>query len=252
MSVKVKGGYSGGAPVMYDTVSGETTFSGQPLFFEDEFVGAGHTAGVPVAGSPVAGYPWVKKIVGAAPPTVAPVSNAGGGQMACTLAATSEKEEATLYMNDNLSFDVTKGLIWEARVNVGVLPSAGQVQMVWGLQSAWIDGPDNGSYYLGFGLLGNGNLIIRSKDGVTTNAISAASIAALLTTDWHVFKVDATDVTNVQFYIDGNAITGLGTVAFAATGANAILQGYASAYKASGTGVGTLTLDNMQIRTNRQ
>lgn len=251
MPINVKGKYVGGAPTMFDAVSGETCFSAQPIVFEDEFVGAGHTAGIPAAGSPAAGYPWVKKIVGAAPPTVAAVANAAGGQIGCTLTATSEKQDAALYMNDNLSFDVTKGLVWEARASAIVLPSVAAVQMVWGLQSAWIDGPDNGSFYLGFGLLGNGTLIVRSKDGVTTNAINATGVAALNAGDFHIFKVDATDPTNVQFYVDGQLVTGLGTVAFAATGASAILQGYASAYKASGTGVGTLAIDNMQIRANR-
>ena len=250
MTVQIRGKYVGGSPTMYDAVSAETTFSGQPLFFEDEFVGAGHTAGVPAMGSPTAGYPWVKKIVGAAPPTVAPVGNAAGGQMAMTLLSNSEKEDAALTMNDNLSFDVTKGLVWEARALLSVTPSAAQVQVVMGLQSAWIDGPDNGSFYLGFGFLGNGTVQLRSKDGVTTNAIATAITVG--TTDWHIYKVDATDVTNVGFYIDGVLQNTPGQISFAATGANAILQGYASAYKASGTGVGTRTLDNMQIRANRQ
>lgn len=245
-----RGKYVGGNSTMFDTVTGETTFSAAALFFEDDFVGAGHTAGVPAAGAPVAGYPWVKKIVGAAPPTVAFVSNGAAGQIAATLTSTSEKQDAALYMGDNLGFDVTKGLIWEARAQLSVLPSVAAVQMVMGVQSAWIDGPDNASFYLGFGFLGNGTILLRSKDGVTTNAVNSG-LAAVLTTDWHIYKVDASDVTNVIFSVDGIPIATTTPISFAATGANAVLQGYAAAYKASGVGVGTLTLDNMQLRTNR-
>ena len=250
MPLNSRGQYKAGAHVEFDTLTGETLFANNQIFFEDEFVGAGHTAGVPT--SAVAGYPWIKKIVGAGPPTVGLVSNASGGQMALALNATSEKEDGALYMGDNLGFDVTKGLVWEARVNLSVLPSVAAVQMVMGVQSAWIDGPDNASFYLGFGFLGNGKLLLRSKDGVTTNAIDASSVVpAFLTTDWHILKFDATDVTNVRFSVDGNEISGLANVSFAATGANAIVQGYASVYKASGVGVGTLNLDNMQMRSNR-
>ena len=244
-----KSKYIGGNATYFDSVTGETTFSAAALFFEDDFVGAGHSAGVPAAGSPVAGYPWVKKIVGAAPPTVAFNSNAAGGQVAAALTATSEKQDAALTMNDNLGFDVTKGLIWEARMNLSVLPSAAQVQMVAGVQSAWIDGPDNASYYLGFGFLGNGTILLRSKDGVTTNAVNSGQ--AVNAGDWHTYKVDATDPTNVSFSVDGLTVVTASPISFAAVGANAVLQGYAAAYKASGTGVGTLTLDNMQIRANR-
>ena len=247
---KTVGKYVGGNAGMYDAYTGETTFSAAALFFEDDFVGGGHTAGVPAAGSPVAGYPWVKKIVGAAPPTVAPVANAVGGQMAMALTSTSEKQDATLYMNDNLSFDVTKGLVWEARAQLSVLPSAAGAQIVMGVSSAWIDGPDNASYYLEFGAKANGAISMRSKDGVTTNEIATGLVVA--NTEWHTYKIDATDPTNVGFYIDGVQYNNQGQISFAATGANAVLQGYAAAYKASGTAVGSLTIDNMQIRGNRQ
>lgn len=227
----------------------ETVFSNAPLFFQEDFIGAGHNAGVPAAGAPVAGYPWVKKIVGAAPPTVALVANAAGGQIACTLLANSEKEDAALYWNDNLSFDLTKKANFEVRAALSVPPSAAGVQMVAGFQSAWIDGPDNASFYIGFGATANGNLLLRSKDGVTTSAIAAllngAGIA--LDTGFHVFRIDITDPTDVGFYYDGNRVNASGTIKFAATGTNAILQPYVSVYKPSGTGVATLTVDKFDV-----
>ena len=99
---------AGNAFEYFDVTSQEVANIVTPLQFSDDFIGGGHTAGIPVAGSPVAGYPWVKRIVGAAPPTVALVGNAAGGVIACTLAATSEKEDAALYWNDNLSIDANR------------------------------------------------------------------------------------------------------------------------------------------------
>jgi hypothetical protein len=89
-------------------------------------------------------------------------ANAAGGQAAATIDSTSEKQEATLYHGDSLAFDVTKGLVFECRVQLKTLPSAAAVEAVWGLQSAWIDSPDNDSYNAGFGATGSGVVNMRT------------------------------------------------------------------------------------------
>jgi hypothetical protein len=236
----------------YDINTDETVARFQACFMEDDFVGAGHNAGVPAAGSPVAGYPWVKKIVGAAPPTVAALANTAGGVMAVALTATSEKQDAVLYSNDQLTWDMTKGAVFEARLALHVLPSAAQVEMVWGLQSAWIDGPDNASFYAQFQVLANGAVNVRTKDGV--NTVSNASGVTLVADAYREFRIDATDPTEIQFFIDGTKVSPTGSatkMAFAATGANALLQPYLGCYKASGTGIGTMYIDVVQIGMNR-
>src|SRR5579872_2115765 len=156
---------SGNQMQRYDQSTFEVVGIDSPLYFDDDFIGGGHSAGIPAAGSPTAGYPWVKKIVGAAPPTVALVSNGAGGQIACTLTATSEKQDAALYWNDSLSLDATKGLVWQCRAQLSVLPSAAGVQAVFGVQSAWIDGPNNAAEFLRFGATANGTILMTSFDG---------------------------------------------------------------------------------------
>jgi hypothetical protein len=225
----------------FDVASQEVVSITSPLTFSDDFIGGGHTAGIPAAGAPVAGYPWVKKIVGAAPPTVALVNNAAGGQIACTLTATSEPQEATLYWNDSLSLDATKGLVWQARAQLSVLPSAAGVQAVWGMQSAWISGPNNAAEYIRFGATANGAILMTSFDGTTTNTLATG--VTVLATDFHNYRIDVTDPTDVKFFIDGVQVSTTGQLKFAATGAAAIMQAYASVFKPSGTGVATLTLD---------
>jgi hypothetical protein len=160
-----------------------------------------------------------------------------------------EKQDAALYFGDQKNFDVTKGLVWEARAQLSVLPSAAGVQAVFGVSSAWIDGPDNATQYLEFGATANGAILIRSQDGTTQNSI--ASGVTVLTTEWHIYRIDCSDVTDIKFYIDGVQVSANNAVAFAATGANAILQPYNAMYKPSGTGVGTLTLDYVKAWQNR-
>ncbi len=238
----------------FEDINYETVMPMAPLMFGDDFIGAGHQAGIPAAGAPVAGYPWVKKIVGAGPPTCALVNNAIGGQVQLALAATSEKEDCVLYWNDNLSVDVTKGAVWEARASLSVPPSAAGVQMVMGLAGAWIDGPDNNLHYLEFGCTANNNLLCRSQDGTTQSSIAAANagVAVTLDTNFHTFRIEASNDADISFWFDGNRVNASGSIAFAATGANAVLQPYIAVYKPSGTGLATLLVDKVDLWANRQ
>lgn len=56
------------------------------------------------------------------------------------------------------------------------------------------------------------------------------------------------DVTDVKFYIDGNRVNANGSVSFAAT---ARWQPVVQAYKASGTGVATVTCDFLRLCSGR-
>lgn len=248
--MSTKSQYSGGLLNFFDGTTFETILPMAALFFEDDFVGAGYGAAIPAAGSQSAGMPWVKKIVGAGPPTVAQVANAVGGQLACTLLATSEKEDAVLYWNDSKSVDITKGARFEARVNLSVLPSAAGVQAVWGLASNWIDGPDNNTCFVEFGATANGAILMRSFDGTTL--ISAATGLTVAAGDVHTYHISCRDITNVTFEIDGNIQNTPGQFNLvAATGTLAVLQPYLACYKPSGTGVATLVADFVRTWANR-
>jgi hypothetical protein len=245
--------YINGIQTFFEDKTFETVMPMAPLQFADDFIGAGHSAGVPAAASPVAGYPWVKKIVGAAPPTVALVANATGGQMQLALTATSELQDAVLYWNDNLAIDVTKGTVFEARAALSVPPSAAGVQVVFGLAAAWINGPDSNVKYLEFGCTANNSLLVRSQDGTTQYSIAAANAGSAVSLDvnFHVFRIDASDVTDVGYYYDGARVNAKGSVGYAATGANAILQPYISCYKTVSTGLATLLIDKVDLWSNR-
>jgi hypothetical protein len=240
--------YRGGVLTFYEDTGFETVSPMSPLVYREDFVGPGKLV-IPAAGSAESGMDWVKKIVGSGPPTVAGVASAIGGQAACTIEATSEKQDAVLYWGDQKALDATKGLVFEARFKLSVLPSASGVQAVIGVASDWIDGPDNNTCYLQVGATANGVLLVRSYDGVTQ--ISASAGVTLLTTTWAIVRIDATDVTDVKMYINGAKVTTTGQINFAATSTLAVLQPYCAMYKPSGTGVGTLTVDYVKAWMNR-
>lgn len=240
-----KSRYVGGNLTFYDGTSFETTGPQAPAVFYDDFFG--NDLVIPAAGSAESGVPWVKKIVGAGPPYVSKSAVVTtNGLAVCGLTSTSEKQDAALYFGDTKNFDVTKGVVYEARVALLTLPSAAEVQAVWGLSSNWIDGPDNTSYYLEFGATGDGAISVRKKDGVATTSV--ASGITVTAAQYCIFRIDATDVTSVKFYIDGAQV---GSASFGATGANAILQPKQAMYKASGTGVGVMGTDYVRIWSNR-
>ena len=215
---------------------------------DEDFIGAGH-ASIPLSGSPSTGYPWVRKTVkSAGSPTISVVTNSAAGIVPLALDAIAEKQEATLYANDQKNRDVTKNLTFETRAAFSVLPGA-QVEIVFGLQSIWIDGPDNAAQYIRFQALASGLVNMQTKDG--TNTLPAPSGVTLAAGAYHVFRIDAADVSNVRFFIDGTEVSSTGQFGFAATGANAILQPYCSVYKAAGTGVGTLSVDVIQASADR-
>lgn len=238
------------SPVLafFDDVTQERMARMSSLQYRDDFLGAG-SAVIPAAGSAESGVDWVKKIVGAAPPTVGALANAVGGQIELALTSASQKQDAVLYWGDAKSIDITKGAVLEARFKFSVLPSVVAVQAAIGLFSDWIDGPDNNTAFVSVQALGTGALIIKSYDGTTT--VNAAAGVTLTTSDWALVRIDATDITDVKIYINGALVTTAGQINFAATGTLAVLQPYAAMYKASGTGVGTMLVDFVKIWANR-
>jgi len=246
VSLRSRNTATGDAQSEYDAATSETILRYSAVNLDEDFTGPGFST---LATSATAGCAWIKKTVQTGgTPSVGPVANAAGGVIRLSLDNTSEKQEATLYAADVLNWDMTKSAIFEARISNHVLPTT-NVEIVFGLQSAWIDGPDNASYYAQFQQSASGVVNFRTKDGV--NTLSNASAVTLVADAFHIFRIDARDVTNIRFFIDSVEVSASGQMTFAATGANAILQPYVSVYKPSGTGVGSVDVDMIQVGINR-
>lgn len=240
--------YTGnGRLTFFDDVTGENELACAAVVFDDEFFGAGHLA-VPTAAT--TGYAWIKKLqkTGGSP-AVGALANGAAGLMQFYIDATSELQEASLTWSDQLTFDATKQLEFQVRLQLPVLPT-GVAQIVIGLGSAYSSGPDTLAEYIRFGLRGNGTILAEVKDGINSPVSVSTGITIATTTEWHTLAISLVDPTNVKFTIDGNTVA-LAAIPFAATGTAAILQPFIGIYKASGVGVGTMNLDFVNVVTNR-
>ena len=246
-----KGNYRYGWAVNYDDATQEFISTGAAIDFNDDFVGAGHIASLPAFGSPVAGYPWVQKVVKTAgAPSVAAVANGPGGLIQLQLAANAELEEATLYQNDQRTWDSTKTLIYQTRAQLSTLPSAAGVMAVWGLAGAWANGPLAIGTYILFGCNGSGELFMYSYDGTTTKAVDTG--IALVAGTFYQFRIEIDQLGVLHFYVNGvETTTSLAPITWAAAGTPSILQLYNSVYKPGGAGLASLILDSVEIWSPR-
>jgi hypothetical protein len=232
----------------YDSSTQERTAPvGAPVVFYDDFLGAGKAV-IPVGGSAESGMAWAQKIVGAAPPTVAGVADAANGVVACTLTADVQAQTAALYMDDQRQFSLEQGLVFECRVKISVLPTL-VAECVWGLAGDYNAVPDTVTYSAFFTADGTGEIFCEMDDNATDRSTTSGVTATAA--QWKIYRIDATTVGDVLYYIDGVHVATGTTFAYAATGANAILQPFFSCYKASGAGLGTLQIDYVRIWQQR-
>ncbi len=231
----------------YNNTTKETVFPLADVRFIDDFLVGGGVV-FPAAGSPESGCPWVKKIVGAGPPTVAAVADGVNGLVACTLTADSEKQSADLYTNDELQFSIVQGLCVEFKISPTVLPTLA-AELNFGLISSWADGYDATTYNVMGTFDGSGELFFEKDDNATDE--SATSGVTLTAGQSAIVKIDCTDIASIKFYVNG-VRKAEGTVFdWAASAANSKVQPFFGAYKASGAGVGTLTVDYVKVWQNR-
>lgn len=244
MSTKAK--YNNGLLTWYESTTNETTGApGASVVLYDDFLTPSLV--VPAVGSLESGEPWAKKIVGS-PTGVAGVANGTNGTVACTLAATSEKEDAALYAGDQLAFSVLQGLVFEARVQLSVLPTT-LAQASIGVTGAWADGHDAITYSAFFTARASGELFCDTDDNVTDKDVTSGT--TLLATDWAILRIDMSDPLNILFFINGARVAASTTFGWAASASNSKVQPFVAVYKASGTGVATLTVDYVRLFQKR-
>lgn len=244
MAVKVERLASGAIYRVYESTTGESNLPIAPTVFYDDFLGADTV----IPSTAESGCKWLKKIVGAAPPTVGKKADQAGGAVELALTSDSQKQDAVLYFGDQREFLLTDSLIFEARIKLSILPTL-VAEAVWGLCGDWADGPDAITYSTFFAADGSGLVTCEMDDAATDSSTSSAT--TLTTADWAVCRIDATTITDIKFYIDGSRVASGTTYSYAATGANATLQPYFAMYKASGAGVGTMLVDSVRVMTTR-
>jgi hypothetical protein len=228
----------------YDSATRETVLSLSEVTFADDFLGAG----VVIPATAESGVPWVKKIVGAAPPTVGVKADEVNGILECALTATSEKQNAELYWGDELQWSVRQGLNFEARVKASVLPTDA-AEIVVGFISNWADGLDAATYSVFFTLDGSGEIFCEKDDNATDESVTSG--VTLTTSDWTILRINCEDYSAIEFTVDGVLVATDTTFDWAAVAGNSKVQPVVGVYKASGTGVGTLLVDYIRLWQTR-
>lgn len=245
--MSTKATWRGGNLHYFESVTHERVNMVAPVTLYDDFLNPSLV--VPDQGSLESGVLWAKKIVGAAPPTVAGVANETNGAVKLHLTADVQKQNADLYHADQLNFSALQGLVFETRLKVSTLPTL-HAEAVWGVAGAWADGPDAITYSCFFTADGSGEVFCEKDDNATDQ--SATSGVTVLATEWHIYRIDFTVATDVKFYIDGNPVAGGTTFSWAASAANSKVQPYLACYKVGDdAGVGDLTIDYVRIAQNR-
>jgi len=236
--------YETGRQAFYDGVTFETLKAMYPINFYDDFIGADGV--IPATGAAESGCKWSKKIVGAAPPTVAKTADGVNEDVLCSLTSADQKQDAALHMNDELRFSIAQGAIFETRLALTTLPTLEGIAS-FGLWGAWADG--GSAYRVGYEVPAGGIVACESDDNATDT--SASSEITMVAGTYYIFRIDCTVQTNIKYYINGNRVAAATTFANAASAANSKMQPHIGLYKASGAGLGVMSVDYVKVFQNR-
>lgn len=234
----------GGAQGFYDASTFETFSIAKPLIVDDDFVGSDVV--IPAAASPESGTKWTKKLVGAAPTTVAKTADGVNGLVACSLTSDAQKQDAELYMNDELMCSIAQGAIFETRLSLTTLPTLNGIAS-FGLWGAWADG--GSAFRVSFEVPAGGIVTCESDDNATDT--SAATSTTLVAGTYNIFRIDCTVQTDIKFFIDGAGVATGTTFANAASAANSKSQPLLGLYKVSGAGLGVMSVDYVRVWQDR-
>jgi hypothetical protein len=204
-----KSKWRGGQLAFYDGSTYETTEPVSPIYVYDDFLGydVAKTDGQFFNLNSTADSFWTIAATGVGGP--ATVTKALSN-VTLHLEADDETEDAGIY-SDTLSFNIDKGPIFEARVDVAVLPTNAAVEIHIGFQGEThvaddqISSGDNIDYHIFFAIIGaNDDYVIYTDDNAVAghNTAIATGISAVPGT-YNILRIDCTDASNVLFYIDG-------------------------------------------------
>jgi len=212
--------------------------------FVDDFWGADtySTAGQ--------GSPWaIADTSSSGTPTYAHVSPSATGEIALTLAATSEVENVCLSFGDVLPFEIDNLQRFEARVKVSGCTTG--TTIAWGLATARNDTPGsiaNRALFRMTGATSTTAVTVETDDATTDSGLIATG--ATLATVYKEFVIDFTGgKSNVKFYIDGVRVASATT--FSLAGFSASMQPFFQIQKAANTNVDAITIDYVRVLLER-
>ena len=184
------------------------------------------------------------------------VADATNGVVQLTLDSDDIAQVACLYFGDSEQFLIGQGLIFEARVTMAVLCATGteEVEAAFGLageHNADLDTVDIKAWFRTDSPAG-GALKWESDDDTTADEDNATGITIVAGT-YNIFKIDASDISNVMFFVD-DVLVGTADMS-ALDGTLAKVQPYfqlSKAVSSANTGVATMNIDWVKITQDRE
>jgi hypothetical protein len=189
----------------YEQLTGETVHIKAPITFYDDFVGTA-----------LGDLWWTAVDAGAATQAYVTATAEPGGVVALTLTTEDLAQDAAITFNDVLAYRMgsttvtTRFLQFECRLKVKVLPTTGteEVEMFWGLGSAAdVGAPTSIAQHMGFMVssdVDSGGQLMCSTDDNSTDTTDQDTTVNLVADDqYRIYRIDASDLTSVRFYVDG-------------------------------------------------
>jgi hypothetical protein len=179
-------------------------------------------------------------------PLVGPVDDTACGEAICQLSATSEANVAGFDREDNLMIDPTKGPIFTCRLKIS--GAAANTRFIWGLGSAYNATFDSVTSNCWFRIEGNDLTVLAESDDGTTDSDDQDCGVDLVAATYNTFKIDMTDLANIEFWVDDNRVK---TLDASALTASTLLQPCFYIQKSTGTGEQSMTIDYWSVEQAR-
>jgi hypothetical protein len=244
-----KSKWRGNQLAFFDGTTYETVESMSPIYVYDDFLGydVAKTNGQFLNLNSLTDSFWTIAIAAVAgAPTVQKLLN----NCVLHIAANVETEDAGIY-SDTLVFNIDKGPILEARIDVSVLPTD-VAEMHIGFQGEvhvaddQVAAADDIDYHIFFVLDGSGVVTIYTDSHVAGghNTAIATGVTAAPGT-YNVYRIDCTNAADVKFYIDGVGVA-TGTTFDLSNGTMMLMPNF-MVTKAGGAGLGDMKIDYVRI-----
>lgn len=233
--------WKNGIQEFYDSATFETLGVFAPIFYHEDFIG-----GNPIFETQTASLVMWETVEVNLNTAIGVVADGANGLLSLALDADSNAEDAVAYHGDSRHFNLKAHTQFEARLAMSVLPTTG-VAVVFGMAGDHNLDKDSVTEAAWFRMDASGAVKVESDDTTNNNDDVSAGIT-LVAGEYHIFRIDFSDLSEVRFYIDG-AHVGAGTTFDMSnlSATEAVMQPYFSLDKASGTGVGTMLIDSVKI-----
>lgn len=226
--------------------------------YQDDFFGNGAA----ISASALYGSNWVVADVSSSGTPTYVIGVDGGaasgapGVAVLTLASTDESESIILSHGGIEQFDVTDGLIYEARLKMGQATAGATTDFSFGLCAGQNATWNSTTVMAAFRVVGadsTTNVVVETDDGTTDKDDIATG--QTLVNAYKLFKIDMTDLTNVEFFMT-NANNRLVRVAagttFDMSAYSSCVQPVFQLQKASGTQTDSVSIDYVRVTGRRK